>query len=178
VRRTIGHLEPGAAELERERQLTHVEAHPPAARAAHVAALERHHGPARIDAIVGRGRHEPARAEATERQHHRLELAAERGQHVDGGGHRRRQVLLLDEARVLQVAQPLRQEIGREPGHRLQEVGEPPPTQEQVAHEQQRPPLAHHVERLGHPAELMIAALAHLSPSLSDIFLDSKRFTF
>ncbi len=58
-------------------------------------------------------------AEATERMDHGRELTTASGQGIDGARRRRRELDLLDHPPLDEPAQPLTQQVGRQPGQTL-----------------------------------------------------------
>jgi hypothetical protein len=98
-------------------------------------------------------------APAPERDHDRLELAPTRGQLVDARAGRWRQRAAAHDARLLELLEPLGQDVGADVGKPGAQVGEALGPEEQLAHDEQRPALAHEVERAGHAAAVAVRSL-------------------
>jgi len=119
--------------------------------------LERRREPVAADRVFGLllgHQREPPLGQGLE---HGLELAAARGQAKEGGGDRRRRVLAHDHAGVLELAQPLGEQVAGDPGQPVAQVGVPArPAQRELADDQQRPAVADHVERFRDRAVLVV----------------------
>jgi hypothetical protein len=72
-----------------------------------------------------------------------------------GGG---RELDRLDDAGFGQRAQAGAEQVGVDPGQGVAQRPEPLRAEQQLADDQQRPALAEQVERLGEPADLVVAA--------------------
>ena len=104
---------------------------------------------------VGLDHVEPERRDGLD---HRRDLApALVAEGVDGTGDRRRQLLAIDQAGVLQLAKPVGQQVGRDAGQLGAQVAVPAGASDELAQDQQRPSLAEHVEALGDRAVLLVA---------------------
>ena len=96
-----------------------------------------------------------------QRLEHRPQLPPAGGEPEQGGRDRRRRRLPGDDAVLLQLAEPFGEQVGGDPGQPVLQVGVARPVgDEQLAHDEQRPSIAHQVERPGHGAELVIRAHA------------------
>src|SRR5207237_10848799 len=91
-----------------------------------------------------------------------LELPPVLGELVGDAGGWSGQEAAPDDAGVLQLPEPGRQDVGWDPGEAAPEVGEALGTEEEVADHEQRPALAHQFQRVGQAAELAIRPVAHL----------------
>src|SRR3989449_3298147 len=107
------------------------------------------------------------RSPARERAHDDAELAPAVGQLVLGPGRVGRVEAPRDEPALLQELQPVRQDVRRDPREAPREVREAPRPREQVAHEQEGPAVADHLQRLRHRARLAVT-LRH-GPSLAEL---------
>ena len=65
---------------------------------------------------------------------------------VDGARDRRRQLLAIDEASLLQLAKPVGQQVGGDAGQLAAQVTVAAGAADELAQDQQRPSLAQHVE--------------------------------
>ena len=112
-------------------------------------------------------------AEPGERLQHGHEGAAlgRRRVHRAGGG--RRELLVLDDALGLEVAQALGEEVGGDAGECPPQVGEATVAGQQLAHDQQRPPVADDVEGGGDRAVLVVGPVAHVTNPIPEHFLTS-----
>jgi hypothetical protein len=110
-------------------------------------------------------------APATELQHDGLEGLAPRRQAEQGGGDGGRRLLAGDHAGSFQLPQAARQQVRGDAGQPVLQVavaGGPP--EQQLAHDQQRPAVAHHVEGLGQGAVLLVGAHAGIIDPVMDFF--------
>jgi hypothetical protein len=119
------------------------------------------HEPFRMDRLLGPPFTHAPRAPAAEREHDLLELAAVVGELVDGGGGRRRQRPLPDHARVLQPAKPRREDVRADPGQGAGEVGVALGPEQEVADDEERPPVADQIEGVRDAAVLVVGSLVH-----------------
>src|SRR3954453_10200759 len=79
-----------------------------------------------------------------------LQLATASGETEEGGGHRGRRLLSVDDSGPLEVAQAVGEQIGRDAGEAVAEVGVAASVaQQQLADDQQGPAVADDVQRLG-----------------------------
>ena len=106
-------------------------------------------------------RWEPSRPPDGEGEHGGGQLVARGCELVDRHVRRRRQLSPPHHAEAFEVTEPLGQQARADAGQAGLDVGEALGPEREVAHEQQRPPLAHQVEGLGQPAELLVGALSH-----------------
>ena len=80
-------------------------------------------------------------------------------QRVDGAGDRRRQLLAVDEPGVLQLAQPVGQQVGGDAGQLGAQVTVAAGAADELAQDQQRPSLAEDVQAEGDGAVLLVTPL-------------------
>ena len=97
-------------------------------------------------------------APPSQREQHRLELAAVRGELVHGRPRRWRQHAPLHDPALLELAQPGREDVRADAGQAGGQVGEPFRAEHELAHDEQRPALADEVERVRDSAELAVAS--------------------
>ena len=96
---------------------------------------------------------DPARTPVTERHHDRPQLLAGRGQPVFIGA---RASDALDDADLLELAQPLREQRRRHAWHATADVVEPCAAAQQLAHDQRRPAFAKNLGTARDRAELSV----------------------
>ena len=157
-------------------------------RAAGGAQLDRHRWPAGIAVVQEeRGREgEPVAAELVavgglghvpdpppaDGVEDRLQLRARVGQVEQGGCDGRRGVFSPDQARGLEFTDPVREQVGRDPRQSVLQVGVPARAADhELPDDQQGPPVADDVQRLGDRA--VLAVTTH-NPSLADVWLIPK----
>ena len=87
-----------------------------------------------------------------------LGLIAPRRQLIDLDGGRRRQLPPLDDADALQTFEPLRQDVRADAGQARSQIGEAPPAEHQLTHDQQRPAFADEFEGQRRAAGVVIPA--------------------
>ncbi len=112
--------------------------------------------PARRVLDVGWRRAERLQAPARERADHGGERCAGLGQLVHRRGGGRRKPSARDHAARLELPEPGGEHVRRAPGQPLVEIAVAQWAVLELAHEQQRPPLADEVERVGHRAVLVV----------------------
>src|SRR5947207_615536 len=96
---------------------------------------------------------------APQRMHGGLQLATASGETEEGGGHGGRRLLTLDDSGPLEVAQALGEQVGRDAGEAVAEVGVPAAvSQQQLANDQHGPAVADDVQRLRDAAVLAVGA--------------------
>ena len=118
--------------------------------------LQRKHERVDAERAVGGERTEPA--PTPERDEHRLQRGAGFGQLVDHGRDRRAQPALAHDAHPFQFAEPLRQHVLAHAAEPAVEVREPFRAVEELADDEERPPLADGVEGPGDPAPVAVRA--------------------
>jgi len=99
-------------------------------------------------------------AEAPERDHDRLELASALGELVDPRSRWRREGATTHQARLLEIAQALGQDVGADVRQSGAQIGEALGAQQQLADDEEGPALAHEVEGARDPAAVAVGALA------------------
>src|SRR5215208_6400061 len=124
-------------------------------------------GPARPQVVLCTRRVQEPRPPPREGHDHRLERTPKLRKHVDVRPPWRRQGSAPDDPLPLKPLEPGRKEVGSDPRQPLQKILETLGSRREFAHQEQRPPLAHHIERPGYRAVLAVAPLlAHLQPVL------------
>ena len=76
-----------------------------------------------------------------------------------------RQRAAAHDAGLLELAQPLRQDVRAQVRHAGAQIGEPLRPEQQLAHDEQRPPLPDHVEGACDPARIAVGSLAGHLPN-------------
>ena len=112
-------------------------------------------------------------AEAPEREDDRLELAPALGELVDPRSRGRGERAATHDARLLEVAQALGEDVGAHVGEPGAQVGEALGAQQQLAHHEQGPALADDVEGARDPAAVAVCAFARGHGSKSTLKLES-----
>src|SRR5918999_5238703 len=97
---------------------------------------------------------DPVPAPTRDVEDDRLEPAAELRQFVHSGPGRRWQRTPLDQPLVLEMSEPIGEQIGPDPGKPIEKVLEPPRPKQQLTNDQERPSTADDIEGLGHAAIL------------------------
>jgi hypothetical protein len=114
------------------------------------------HQPAAPELVVsGRLEHE-RRSPPQELVDNGAQLLPPVGEAVQGGGDRRLRLLTLHDALSLQLAQPVGEQVGGDARKPVSQIRVPAGPDEQLADDQQRPPLVQQLHRLSHRAELVI----------------------
>ena len=96
-------------------------------------------------------------APPSECQEHRLEVPAARGQLIDQAGSRWQRTASGEHARVLEVAQALGEDVLARSRQSPVQVGEPLRPEQQLTHDQERPPFADDVQGAGDATQVSIA---------------------
>ena len=106
---------------------------------------EREHGPGGAKRVRWPGLGEPLDAPSGEFEHRGAEGAALRCELVHAGGGGRRQRRAPDQPALLEVPKPGREQVAPDSREIGKQVGEAARAEHKLAHDQQRPSLAHHV---------------------------------
>ncbi len=83
----------------------------------------------------------------------------------------RAELAALHDARLLELAEALGQDVGTGAGQTRSQVGEALRAEQQLADHQERPPLAHQVEGTRDPARVAVGSHAIHSPSITGLIL-------
>ena len=134
--------------------------------------LQRDHDGVHADPGLARGEGRHA-AEAPERDHDRLELAPALGELVDPRSRGRGERAAADDARLLEVAQALGEDVGADVWESGAQVGEALGPQQQLADDEQGPALADDVEGACDPAAVAVRALRRRHGAKSTLKLES-----
>src|SRR6266508_3498323 len=129
---------------------------------------QRHHQRACGHDLVFVGFAERLRAPSTEVKDDLFEPTAELGQLVDDRAIGARGDAAAHQAAPLELLQAVREDVGRNPGQPCPQVGVALGADQQVPHDQQRPPLAHQLKRARYAAELPVPAPCHGSKIARD----------
>ena len=121
----------------------------------------------RVDAELASGQRRGAAAPAREREDHRLEPATPLRQLVDGRVGRWSELAPLNRAAVLELVQALREHVGARARQPRPQVGEALGAEDELAHHQERPALAHAVQSPGDAAGIVVAAQSGHARSMS-----------
>ena len=111
-------------------------------------------------------------AEAPERQHDGLELAPALGELVDPRARGRRERAPTHDARLLELAQALGEDVGADVGEAGAQVGEALGAEQQLADDEQGPPLTGDVEGSRDPAAVAVGALGRRHGAKSTLKLE------
>jgi len=118
----------------------------------------------RIDAQLGGGCGFLLGAPAAKLEQDRLERPAAAGELVDSDAGGRVEDVAADDARALKLVQPLGEDVRADPVQAGPQLDEPFRPEDQLADDQQRPPVADDVEGAGDPAGVVVAAGTRRSP--------------
>jgi hypothetical protein len=118
-------------------------------RAAPIATLQGQERPTNIHAIAAPRMLEQAPPPARELHDDRLELESRLRQGVLFARARRRDLLLLDEACSVHFSKALREQIRGDALEACEQIAVPAGAEQQIAHDEERPSLSHHVQGTG-----------------------------
>src|SRR5262249_49790536 len=110
-----------------------------------------------VDAQLTRARDRLLAAPAAQLDQNRLEGAAAGGELVRGDARRRVQDFAADHAGPFELAEPLRQDVRADRAQAAAQLAEPFGPEDELADDQQRPPVAYDVKRAGDPAGVVVA---------------------
>ena len=99
------------------------------------------------------------RGPAPERKDDLLEITAPVGERVDVRRRRRRELVALDDARALEFAQAIGDDVGARVREASLEIGETLRPEQQLADHEQRPALADEIESVGDRAAIAVCTL-------------------
>jgi Holliday junction DNA helicase RuvB len=100
----------------------------------------------------------------------RRSLKAPFGRFIDLDRRRRRKLRPLYQAALFQLRQPLGKNVGADPGKVSLQAGEAPWPEHQFSQDEKRPSFADQLERMRHPAGIVVTAFSLSLPHFSCIF--------